>query len=54
MVAKLNKEVSIVGGGNGRGEYLIPEGREAIDVHCPGAAFMAIASAHVKPGNKIR
>ena len=54
LVAKLNEEVSIVGGGNGRGEYLIPEGREAIDVHCPGAAFMVIASAHVKPGNKIR
>ena len=54
LVAKLNKEVSIVGGGNGRGEYLIPEGREAIDVWCPGAAFMAIASAHVKLGNKIR
>ena len=53
-MAKLNEEVSIVGGGNGCGEYLIPEGREAIDVWCPGAAFMAIASAHVKPGNKIR
>ena len=54
LVAKLNKEVSIVGGGNGHGEYLTPEGSEAIDVHCPGAAFMAIAAAHVKPGNKIR
>ena len=43
-----------MGGGNGRGEYLIPEGREAIDVHCPGAAFITIASPHVKPGNKIR
>ena len=53
-MANFNKEVSIVGRGNGCGEYLISEGREAIDLHCPGAAFMAIASAHVKPGNKIR
>ena len=54
LVAKLNKEVLILGRRNGRGKYLILKGRVAIDVHCPGAALMVIASAHVKPGNKIR
>ena len=54
LVAKLNKAVSILGRRNGHGKYLILKGRGAIDVHCPGAALMAIASAHVKPGNKIR
>ena len=54
LVAKLSKDLLILGRGIGCGKYLIPKEREEIDVHCPGAALMGIVSDHVKPGNRIR
>ena len=54
LLVRLSEGVSVSSGGNGRREFLIPEGREITDVQCPGAAFLIVSSSHVKPGNKIK
>uniref|UniRef100_A0A1X7UQ08 HECT domain-containing protein n=1 Tax=Amphimedon queenslandica TaxID=400682 RepID=A0A1X7UQ08_AMPQE len=53
LLVRLSEGVSGSSGGNGRAEFLVPEGRETTDVYCPGAAFLIVSSSHVKPGNKI-
>ena len=54
LVVQLSEGLSQSAGGNGRGEFLVPEGRDSVDVHCPGAAFLIVSSNHLTPGNKIK